>query len=1100
MPLSKFPRPGFPIVPALFAPYLNRAVRGYGRLGALDTSIWSRFDERTCRWLAEVVVDEVTQLLKRKKLNLRRLSIPATKRRLSLEDLELQFRTKSRLQECGIVQFPEQLVGMTIGQLLDIPSFGVTSVVDFLTSLQHLGEMSSNQSILVSNRVLPRNLREVVSRQGCLPPKLLDHLLPQVSSLIQLSDLPLQVRTSNALRLARLLNQPAALFRLRAGQILRIRGIGITSLVDLVECLYAAGAQVTATPIDGPGDSLTTPVSRRLPQNIRTIVSEKRGLPPAFLDYFLPQPPSELALPNLPLHVRTFNSLSNANYANRIAELCQTRIEEVMKIRGFGITSLIDLVEGLYAVGAINVGRTEADAESPELSASHSEHRVADDRPVVPRNLRAIVETEGLLPMPIQRSRMPDHLRNVRLMKIGLSPRTVSMLKRAGLLDQPQNLAEMSVVEVFRLPGCNVEKLIDIVECAYRCVDQKQFDFSSASSRESVSRTATDLTCATSVSSHPLSSQQHLEQLANEGHFAWPSHASIETGNQRLVPRVVSKDIRKQIRHGKVPPGLRQSTLPALPSGYAIADLQLPWRVFHSLSKSGLADDPAKLSSTTIARLLEFEGIGPDGVCNIVEACYRCCDQSKQSGASNCESMDGLVVRRLVPSGAKRDSEIVSEFLGLFGKKIKTLEQVGHQFGVTRERVRQICQRHADELQSLATMPISTALIARMNSLVPCTVKTAEKALCEAKLTETGTSIEAVLKVLQLSGMPSEFVVVMVHRTRVFLANRHRSCFDQIQKSMAKLTRWNGCCSRHALLESGSGRESNLDRRRLVSLALRSTKGFEWLDEDRQWFWFSTARKLHRRILRILAVAGRIPLTELRSALRRDLRLRHSMPPVSALQKVCRQLPDCTTDGDTVWSTRPIEPAEVIRGYELEIVHLLIEHGPVIGRKRLQEIATTSGIGMPSLWRVLSFSPTIMRYATGVYGLVGANVSPSLIRSIQESEPKTEGGRQDHGWTLDGKVWLAYRLSDGAADTGVISMPSALSAILNGNYSLRAEGLAHVGKLTVKGSTAWGLSPLFRRLSAEASDTILLTICPKTRSANLKVGDESLLDEIKSPD
>jgi len=77
-------------------------------------------------------------------------------------------------------------------------------------------------------------------------------------------------------------------------------------------------------------------------------------------------------------------------------------------------------------------------------------------------------------------------------------------------------------------------------------------------------------------------------------------------------------------------------------------------------------------------------------------------------------------------------------------------------------------------------------------------------------------------------------------------------------------------------------------------------------------------------------------------------------------------------------------------------------------------------------------------------------------------------------------------------------MPSALSAMLNGNYSLKAEGHSYVGKLTVKGSSAWGLSPLFRRLSAEASDTIVLTLCPTSRTATLKVGDETLLDEFNS--
>lgn len=944
MPLSKFPRPGFPIVPSLLAPYLDRKERRVGRLGDLDSTVWQRFSDKICREVAEVAVKELERLLTSKKRNLRGLKLPMAMRPMRLDDLELQFRTKSRLEALGITRFPDDLIDVTIGGLLDIPYFGVTSIVDFLTSLEH-------------------------------------------------AEKNLEASSANS--------------------------------------------------------------SRCLPSNLRQLVSKSQGFPQQLLDHWLPQPHETLTLSQLPLSVRTFNALAKANFMNRIRELCQFRAEAVLKIRGFGVGCLINLVEGLYATGATTNVPVDDMAEKCTSSGSPRSNANGSSHLSVPRNIRRTIEDEGLLPLSVQRSRLPRDLLDVRLSNIGLKTRTFQILKRAGLTDNPDRLAAMTVAEIFRLPGCGVESLIDLVECLYRSGDKKKLEFTG----------------------------DHSEQT--------------ESNIQRREPAVVPSDLRKLVRDkGKIPFGFLGCRLPHLPRECSIADLQLPWRAFHSLRSAGLTDDPTTLASTTIGELLELDGIGPHNLCDIVEACHRFSSQPSSSAACAVESFDRLVLRTLVPSGMKRDTAIVSEFLGLCGKSIKTLEQVGQQFKMTRERVRQIYQRHIDDLQGLASKPTWKAVLARLNSLLPCTSKSAAKSLQQEQLIEPGTSLDAVLKVIQLAEENLDVGLMNLGRSRILLKHSHRPFVAQVRKTASRVTLWNGCCSRRTILERLPRDESIPDRPRLISLVLRSMKGFDWLDEDRQWFWYSKAPKLRRRVARVLAVAGRIRLGELRSALRRDLKMRHSMPPTAVLLAICRCLPECETDGEFVWSRRPIEPAQVTRGYELELILLLIEHGPVIGRKRLQEIAVNAGIGLPSLWRCLSFCPTIARYATGVYGLVGANVSPDLIRSIQESEPRIEGGRQDHGWTPDGKVWLAYRLSDGATDTGVISMPSALSTMLSGDYSLKADGLSHVGKLTVKGSSAWGLSPLFRRLSVEPSDTILLTICPKTRHALLKVGDDALLDEL----
>lgn len=367
MPLSKFPRPGFPIVPSLFAPYLNRMERRAGRLGDVDPTIWEKVDASTCRRLAEVVVAELARLIGRKKLNLRQLAVPAPKRQIHLDDLELQFRTKSRLEEHGLLRFPEHLAGLTVGRLLGIPSFGVKSVVDFLTSLEHAGNNAASQYALVPRRVLPKNLREITAANNGLPAELLGCELPRLSGSLTLSLLGLQPRT--------------------------------------------------------------------------------------------------------------FNTLKNTGYLDRVAELCVQRAQQVLQIRGFGVGSLIDLVECLYAAGGMKADQSSGALQSSAVLAVQTENNFSAPN-FVPRDIDKIVETRGLMPLAIQRSRLPNCVLEGRLSSIGLKPRTFNILKRANLIDKPERLAQMPVAEILRLPGCGLESLFDLVDCVYRVGDQMRLPFS----------------------------------------------------------------------------------------------------------------------------------------------------------------------------------------------------------------------------------------------------------------------------------------------------------------------------------------------------------------------------------------------------------------------------------------------------------------------------------------------------------------------------------------------------------------------------------------------------------------------------------------------
>jgi hypothetical protein len=50
----------------------------------------------------------------------------------------------------------------------------------------------------------------------------------------------------------------------------------------------------------------------------------------------------------------------------------------------------------------------------------------------------------------------------------------------------------------------------------------------------------------------------------------------------------------------------------------------------------------------------------------------------------------------------------------------------------------------------------------------------------------------------------------------------------------------------------------------------------------------------------------------------------------------------------------------------------------------------------------------------------------------------------------------------------------------------------------VKGSSAWGLAGYLSKSGAESGDVLVLEICSKDKSAVVRLGDSTLLDEMLS--
>jgi hypothetical protein len=369
--------------------------------------------------------------------------------------------------------------------------------------------------------------------------------------------------------------------------------------------------------------------------------------------------------------------------------------------------------------------------------------------------------------------------------------------------------------------------------------------------------------------------------------------------------------------------------------------------------------------------------------------------------------------------------------------------------------------------------------------------------LRKQRLIRDKTTIDGLKRVANFLRRDADFECIGSDASTFVLPKTQAEQLPKIEQTARKLVSKFGAAVMDDVLERCGVALSEDKAEQLITAAVGSMAGFRWLDNATGWFWFDSGfSRLRPRIRKILSICENINVGELRAAIRRDYHLHGRVPPKQILLEICRQMPEVTVEGHDVIAVADDDPMELIRGDEAILVELLQDYGPICRMEDLQKLALGAGVSRPSFWRCLQFCPTISRYGPCVYGLTGATIQPGTIESMAGVRRPAQV-IQDHGWTDDGNIWIAYRISQGAIESGVIGVPAAKRDFIQGQFSLKAEPGAHIGQLTVKQASAWGLGPYFRRSGVEKGDYLLMVFQLSARTTTVAIGDEGLLEQFR---
>jgi len=450
-----------------------------------------------------------------------------------------------------------------------------------------------------------------------------------------------------------------------------------------------------------------------------------------------------------------------------------------------------------------------------------------------------------------------------------------------------------------------------------------------------------------------------------------------------------------------------------------------------------------------------------------------------------------------------RDKLIVAKFYGWDGSGKHTLEEIGKSYNLTRERVRQIISKFIRTFRlykkrRVGYLPVIDSVLKCISDNLPNLAENIENKLVKKNLTKTPFKLDGILTALDLLKRPIPFSIIKIRNTRIAVSPRYNSIPKLILQTAKKsITHWGASTVTDIIEQIKQITSKSVDRNIVISI-LSLRRDLIWLDSSKEWFWLSSVprNRLLNQIEKILSVCNKIEISELRSGVRRHYRMEGFSPPRDILLNFCQKLSICKVDGNIIIPDSTLNWEKILPDAERIIFSVLKEHGPIMSRTNFKEKCLSYGISEDSFNVRVSYSPIIVKYAMGVYGLRGACVQPGVIESLKTKKifQKTT---IDYGWTDDGKIWVGIRITKSMLEIGIFLIPGGMKKYLQGDFSFHTADGADLGIIRIKESSAWNIRPLLKRRGGEEDDYIVLVFDIGSHEVIGYIGDIDLLDDFR---
>lgn len=714
-----------------------------------------------------------------------------------------------------------------------------------------------------------------------------------------------------------------------------------------------------------------------------------------------------------------------------------------------------------------------------------------------------------------------------------LEVRTYNCLEKAGCFKSSQDLSGLTVGDVLGIPGFGVKSLVDLL--------------TSLETSASVKETSADITDEVSpvtgrtvlVEPIPEKELQLLKKRKiNVVIFPYPRYG------YPLVPKALKTILDVSISSPKFMKGeklcnldeefwhrctvgqckqlasivikyLSSKCLYSLPEQILnqhlynfrlkdIYELVLDYRTSNCLKRAGLLENMACLAATTIGQLLVVRGFGAKCLLDLLsslEVATLSTEAGKQikmfphrANQTLEEELEGLTFFEV----SRTRREAIACRFGLNGRKPQTLEAIGSKLDLTRQRVRQICVGFESFLMKVKPhTPKLEQTLEYIAENIPASTDDMISRLQAEGILSRKIEVESLLSLAKLLSNKVPFKIINRGKRQLIIPSEIN--FSQVESVTKKsIAKW-GVVTFDEIASKLEEKSSKLLEQNQLRKTIMLLTDVRWLDENNRWFWIHSLprNRLLNRIDKVLSVAVKIHVSELRSAITRDYYFRSFAPPRKILLELCRQRSGYRVEENYIICDKPLPSESLFSNSELTMIMILRNYGFIIDGQKFEKICKDSGLNQSTFYRHLTYSPAIMRYGRCLYSLVGADISPSQVESLQTGlRRRKDHVLLDYGWQ-HGKIWLGYRLSRNMIRGGCFNTPRSMENLISGEFTLETEEGEIIAKLVIRESGAWGLTKLFRRRGGEPGDYLALIFDINKRKTLAYMGDSNLFYELQ---
>lgn len=469
-----------------------------------------------------------------------------------------------------------------------------------------------------------------------------------------------------------------------------------------------------------------------------------------------------------------------------------------------------------------------------------------------------------------------------------------------------------------------------------------------------------------------------------------------------------------------------------------------------------------------------------------------------QSVVSESTVLEEELYRFVRAVDTERNAEILVKLWGWNGQAPRTLDSVGKEFALTRERVRQIEKRALQRLRKHHfEAPLLGAAVSTLRSIVPDIESALGDALHERGVSRSEFRAESVQGAAERLGIKWPFEFVSFGDKQVLALASEGEKYRKAISLLRRKTSERGCMNILSLASELQLEESKLPGLRRV---LDVVSKVEWLDDSREWLYSleSPRNRLFNLCSKVLGVTSRVHLSELRRAVSKSRRLA-MCPPQRVLGTFVERHGLGRVAESMVLANPGSGKAPTEDSAEGLMLRVLDKHGPVMDGEVFAEKCVAAGMNAITFYIYRTRSPVICALGKNVYCKVGTNVPPGTVEDIV-GQRRVVARASDHGWTITGRLWCGMELTRQVITSGGIRLPAFVADFVQGNWQVILPDGSDYGSVMCREVFIWSFRKPFAILGAEPTDLAAFEFDLKSRQVLVRVGGPGLFEAIQEAD